>query len=301
MPDPTLLDGVSDATNPSFYSTDAVASGLDETGAGGDDSRVVEAAVQRALSPVIGELQALRRMLATLGRPAAPDASATAAQQGVQTSSGAALDRETIEHAIENALAHFYQLLRGREEFKAQPVFLMPTPDGNTALPLDPLLQHLLVVMHPLYPHMYTTIIVLPGTFTRVDRLPSLPNGVRVRSLHINERKAAPGFMSALRVLHRENSENLFLGTLTPAPGEREEYRLEYFRCTGSDIRNADAEQFPGEQMMFFNDVPEPLVFRQHLDGVEDVFSALADLENAAASTVTSAASAAAAVTGEPL
>lgn len=138
--------------------------------------------------------------------------------------------------------------------------------------------------MHPLYPHMYTTLIVLPGTFTRVDRLGMLPNGVRVRSLHINERKAAPGFVEALRALHRENSGNLFLGTLTPMPGKRTDYELEYFRCTGSEIRNADAEQFPGEQMMFFNDVPEPLIFRQHMDGVDDVFSALIDLEHAAAS-----------------
>lgn len=264
---------------------DAAINTAHQMGADGVSYASIEAALQRALAPVVVEMQSLHHLIGAM------DHAGTARQPGVQApeeTGRAAIDRETIELAIEHALAHFYQLLRGREEFKAQPVFLKPTPDGNTALPLDPLLQHLLVVMHPLYPHMYTTLIVLPGTFTRVDRLGTLPNGVRVHSLHINERKAAPGFMDALRALHRENSENLFLGKLTATPGGRSEYQLEYFRCTGSDIRNADAEQFPGEQMMFFNDVPEPLIFRQRMEGVEDVFSALADLTQSAAPVASS-------------
>jgi hypothetical protein len=271
-------DGTVDTTSP-FSAVGMAGTGVpQEVVMDGLPYDTVDAAIHRAVGPLVVELQAMRRMLGTIDRPAATGVPFSTQQLGAQTSGSATVDREIIERAIENALAHFYQLLRGREEFKALPVFLQPTADGNTALPLDPMLQHLLVVMHPLYPHMYTTLIVLPGTFTRVDRLSALPNGVRVHSLHINERKAAPGFMDALRALHRENSENLFLGKLTPAPGERSDYQLEYFRCTGSPIRNPDTEQFPGEQMMFFNDVPEPLVFRQHINGVEDVFSALQQL-----------------------
>lgn len=274
----TLDDGAGDSTSQFSTMDMAGVSVSQEALVDGVTYGAMDAVIHRAVDPLVVELQAIRGMLGTIERPAATGASSSTQQPGAQMPGSAAVDREIIERAIENALAHFYQLLRGREEFKAPPVFLKPTADGNTALPLDPMLQHLLAVMHPLYPHMYTTLIVLPGTFTRVDRLNALPNGVRVHSLHINERKAAPGFMDALRALHRDNSENLFLGKLTPVPGVRSEYQLEYFRCTGSPIRNPDTDQFPGEQMMYFNDVPEPLVIRQHVNGVEDVFSALQQL-----------------------
>jgi hypothetical protein len=263
-----------------FHIVGVPANGVSQ--ADGVDQSAYEAAVQRAISPVVSELQILRRMIETKERLPQEGASQSPRPQaapGVYT-----ITQDVMERAIESALAHFYQLLRGREEFKAQPVYLPPAPDGNTWLPMDPELQHFLLVMHPLYPHMYTTIIVLPGTFTRVDRLRTLPNnGVRVHSLHINERKAAPGFMDAIRALHRANSENLFLGKLTPRTEERNRYLLEYFRCTTSEMRKADPERYPDDQMIFFNDVPEPLIIRQRLDGVDDVFSALRSLTSSEA------------------
>jgi hypothetical protein len=234
---------------------------------------VVRSAVQHALAPVVSELQGIRRELDGL--------LATRRLEPGQASSGdnAIADQASLERAIENALAYFYRLLRGREEFKVPAAILGQTADGNTVLPLDPIQQHMLIIMNPLYPHLYTTLIVLPATFTRVDALHRLPNGVQTYALHINTRKAPPGLMDALIALHRENSDNLFLGLLTIVDDDTSKYKLQYFRCTGSEIRNPAPDRFPEDMMIYFNGVPEPFILRQSPVGVEDVFSALERLE----------------------
>lgn len=238
-----------------------------------DLSQLVRAAVEHALAPTMAAVERMRQELndLALARGSAP------AQAG--TVANSVMDRADLEWAIENALAYFYRLLRGREEFKVPAAMLGKTPDGNTMLPLDPQQQHILVIMNPLYPHLYTTLLVLPATFTRVDALHRLPNGVQTHALHINTRKAPPGFMEALVIMHRENADNLFLGTLTTMDDATAEHKLQYFRCTGSDIRNPAPDKFPEEMMIYFDSSPSHFILRQSPEGVEDVFSALAMLQ----------------------
>lgn len=233
-------------------------------------------AVEQAIAPTMVALQDIRQRLDALLAMRTPSPTQMA---GLPITNAGTVDRETMEEAIQYALAHFYRLLRGHEEFKVPAAMLDRLPDGNTLLPLDPKLQHFLVVMHPLYPHIYTTLIVLPGTFTHVDELQRLPNGVQVYSLHINTKKAPPGFMDALIALHRENWENLFLGTLTAAQDGASPHTLQYFRCTGSEIRNPAPDKFRDHKMIYFNGNPEPFILRQNLTGAEEVFSAWDTLE----------------------
>lgn len=241
----------------------------------------LQTVMEHAIAPTLAELHDIRQRLdALLGsRPSPPVQTTTVSPNANSTT----MDTESLERAIEYALAHFYRLLRGREELKVPAAMLGKTPDGNTHLPLDPKLQHLLVVMHPLYPHLYTTLIVLPGTFTSVHELHELPNGVQTYALHINTRKAPPGFIDALTTLHAQNWENLFLGRLTAAEDGMHSHTLQYFRCTGSDIRNPAPEKYPDQKMMYFNGKPEPFIFRQNLAGTEEIFSALEVLEQEAA------------------
>lgn len=184
-----------------------------------------------------------------------------------------------MERAIEHALAHVYSLVRRREKFMTPPAMLRPTADGNTALPLDPVRQYLLLVMNPLYPQLYAAQIVLSGTFTRVDVLPHLPNEKNTHALHIMTRKAPPGFVDALQALHRENWRNLYLGKLEPSPDGVAPHTLQYFPCTGSAIRNPDPNKFEDELVVYFYSEPQPFVIEQEVAGAADVFAALRDLE----------------------
>lgn len=189
--------------------------------------------------------------------------------------------REDMQRAIEYALAHVYNLIRRRgDEIQVPAAMLRQTPDGNTLLPLDPRQQYLLLIMNPLYPHLYATQMLLPSTYTYIDKLNRLPNNVQTLALHINTRKAPPGFIDALWALCSGNASNLFLGKLEPSNDEVSPHTLEYFRYTGSDIRNPKPDTFPDELMLYFHVQPQPFIMRQNLPPAEEIFASLEALEH---------------------
>jgi hypothetical protein len=86
--------------------------------------------------------------------------------------------------------------------------------------------------------------------------------------------------MEALIARHRENWEkNLFLGTLTASQNGVSPHTLQYFRCTGSAIRNPAPDKFRDHTMIYFHGNPEPFILRQAFSGTEEVFSASDALE----------------------
>lgn len=224
--------------------------------------------IRLALAPALTELQEIGERLNV----------ALATPHGGASST----NTEATERTVEYALAHFLGLLNNRGAgIQVNPAILGKTPDGNTVLPFEPNLQYLLLVMNPLFPGLYSAQIILPSTFTRVDQLALLPSGVRAKSLHIDTKKAPPGFVEAIRSLQENNANNLYLGMLVQAQDESR-YELRYFPCTGSELRNTAPDRFPNDLMLYFDTQPRPIVLQHHVPNTEDILAALHEIENGA-------------------
>lgn len=226
-------------------------------------------AVRLALTPILTELQNIKERLEV--GSLAPSASYAEASSGVTTND--------TQRAIEYALAHFLGLLNQRGAgIQVNPAILRQTPDGNTALPFEPNLQYLLLVMNPLFPGLYSTQIILPSTFTKVDQLALLPNGVQTKSLHIDTRKAPPGFVEAIRSLQQNNANNLYLGMMEPGQAGSP-HKLRYFPCTGSELRNPAPDKFPDDLMLYFDTQPKSIVVQRSIPNADEIFASLHELE----------------------
>lgn len=244
--------------------------------AGDGASGTLQRSVESALVPLATEVQRLGQRLDELNAWLRGNGSPMSTAR-----SDDAAGLKNMESAIEYALAHFYSLLRRRgEEFTVPAAMLGQTPDGNTILPFDPREQYLLLIMNPLYPHLYATLMVLPKTYTRVDTLSRLPNNVQTHALHIDTRKAPPGFIDALWALYTNNSANLYLGKMEPSADGVSPHTLKYFPCTGSEPRNPKPQAFPNEIMLYFHAQPQPIIVRQDASNADEVFAALRAIEH---------------------
>ncbi len=223
-----------------------------------------------ALAPVLAELQRINERLDI----------ALAMSSSSHSGEGGTANAETMQRVIEYALAHFFGLLKGRGVGVTVPAAMLgQTPDGNTILPFDPRVQYILLVMNPLYPQLYSAQMILPSTFTRVDQLRLLPNDVQTKALHINIKKAPPGFIEAVRALQENNADNLYLGQME-ASQDGSPHKLQYFPCTGSNLRNPAPERFPDDLVLFFHTQPRPIVVQQYVPNLDEVFAPLHELEN---------------------
>lgn len=230
------------------------------------DYNTLHEVIRLALVPALSELQQINERL---------DVTMAAPNAGAPVSA----NTDTVQRTIEYALAHFLGLLNKRGAgIKVNPAILGRTPDGNTALPFEPNLQHLLLVMNPLFPGLYSTQIILPSTFTKVDQLALLPNGVQTKSLHIDTRKAPAGFVEAIRSLQQNNANNLYLGVMEPGQ-DGSQHNLRYFPCTGSELRNPAPDRFPGDLMLYFDTQPKPIVVQRSIPNTDEVFASLHELE----------------------
>jgi hypothetical protein len=225
--------------------------------------------LRQALAPILTELQRTNERLNTM----------SAHSGGNNSRLGDSGTSETMQLAIEYALAHFFGLLKKRGAgIEVNPAILGRTADGNTALPFEPKLQYLLLVMNPLFPGLYSTQIILPSTFTKVDQLRQLPNGVQTKSLHIDTKKAPLGFVEAIESLQKNNADNLYLGMMdAPEGGDRHELR--YYKCTGSELRNTAPDRFPDDLMLYFDTQSKPIVVQRRIPNVDEIFAPLHELE----------------------
>ncbi len=236
---------------------------------GAYDRDELHSVIRHALSPVLAELEQISERLNVIS--STPDTNARRLADGVNS--------ETMQRAIEYALAHMFRLLQQRGAGITVPAAILgKTPDGNTVLPFEPMFQYLLLVMNPLFPGLYSIQVILPSTFTKVDQLALLPNGVQTKALHINTKKAPPGFVEAIRLLQQNNANNLYLGMIE-ASQDATQHNLQYYPCTGSDLRNTAPDKYPDDLMLYFNTQPKPIIVQRHIPNVDEIFASLHELE----------------------
>lgn len=160
-----------------------------------------------------------------------------------------------IEDAIHEAFMRLYRMLRENGELAPpQPLLQAATPEGNVLLPLDPTQQYELLLMNPLQPEIYGARIILHSSYTRAYLLPYLANSDTQRySLHINTKKAPPGFAEMLQHIQSESRECMYLGrrrSLTSGT-----FEVTYWPCVET-VHAEDLSGFPDDVCLYFDAIP---------------------------------------------
>ncbi|MGZ6352043.1 MAG: hypothetical protein ACXWQ8_21385, partial [Ktedonobacterales bacterium] len=160
-----------------------------------------------------------------------------------------------IEDAVHDAFMRLYRMLRDKGELAApQPIPQPATPEGNVLLPLDPRQQYELLLMNPLQPDIYGARIILHSAYTHVDPLPYLASSNTQRhSLHIDTRKAPPGFAELLLKFQQDNRGCMYLGLRRHLPPDT--FEVTYWPCVET-VHAEDLINFPYHVCLYFDSNP---------------------------------------------
>jgi hypothetical protein len=159
-----------------------------------------------------------------------------------------------IEDAVHAAFMRLYHMLRDKGELAPPQPIPQPATQGNVLLPLDPHQQYELLLMNPLHPDMYGARIILHSSYTRAYLLPYLANSdIQRYSLHIDTRKAPPGFAEMLRTFQNDSHDCLYLGRRELLNADT--FEVTYWPCVET-VHAEDLDNFPYDVCLYFDAIP---------------------------------------------